>query len=156
MSRWLWLWFGALIQVFPSRRSILLENLAVPTENSICGENTESTILCEIIVVSTMNSFLVALCALIASSFRTRVTLQAEILALRHQLAVLQANAPRRLRLKRSDRLLWVLLSRFWQDWRRCLQIVQPFNPRRSSLGTAELSPGIGPGNHDAALEDRT
>src|SRR5207253_6468501 len=73
-----------------------------------------------------MNSLLVALCALITSIFRTRAALQTEVFALRHQLAVLQANAPRRLRLKRSDRLLWVLLSRFWRDWRRCLQIVQP------------------------------
>ena len=24
------------------------------------------------------------------------------------------------------DRVLWVLLSRFWSDWRRCLRIVQP------------------------------
>ena len=64
-------------------------------------------------MVSTMNSLLVALCALITSIFRTRAALQTEVFALRHQLAVLQANAPRRLRLKRSDRLLWVLLSRF-------------------------------------------
>ena len=28
--------------------------------------------------------------------------------------------------LKRSDRVLWVLLSRFWSGWRRCLQMVQP------------------------------
>ena len=77
-------------------------------------------------MVSTMNSLLVALFALITSIFRTRAALQTEVLALRHQLAVLHANAPRRLRLKRSDRLLWVLLSRFWRDWRRCLQIVQP------------------------------
>ena len=30
--------------------------------------------------------------------------------------------APRRLRLQRSDRLLWVLLSRWWPGWRRSLQ----------------------------------
>ena len=52
-----------------------------------------------------MNSVLIASLALPASSLRTRTALQAEILALRHQLAVLHANAPRRLRLKRSDRL---------------------------------------------------
>ena len=73
-----------------------------------------------------MISALVALFALMASSFRTRAALQTEILALRHQLAVLQANAPRRLRLRRSDRLLWVLLSRFWSGWRRSLRLVQP------------------------------
>ena len=77
-------------------------------------------------VIPMRNSFLIALFSLIASSFRTRAVLQAEILALRHQLAVLQASAPRQLRLKRSDRVLWVLLSRFWSGWRPCLQIVQP------------------------------
>ena len=54
-----------------------------------------------------MNFRSFAFLALMASSFRTRAALQAELLALRHQLAVLQANAPRRLRLKRSDRVLW-------------------------------------------------
>jgi putative transposase len=78
------------------------------------------------IFLSTMNSFLVALFALITCSFRTRAALQTEILALRHRIAVLQANAPRRLHLKRSERVLWVLLSRFWSEWRRCLRIVQP------------------------------
>src|SRR5205807_8011208 len=73
-----------------------------------------------------MNSLLVALCALITSIFRTRAALQTEVFALRHQLAVLQANALRRLRLQRADRLLWVLLSRFWRGWRRCLQTGQP------------------------------
>jgi transposase InsO family protein len=82
--------------------------------------------LCEIIVLATMNPRLVALFALLASSFRTRASLQTEVLALRHQLAVLQVNAPRRLRLQRSDRLLWILLSRFWSGWRGCLRIVQP------------------------------
>src|SRR6516225_10098915 len=77
-------------------------------------------------VATTMSSLLVALFALVASSFRTRAALQAEILALRHQLAVFQNNAPGRLRLQRSDRFLWVLLSRFWSGWRRCLQMVQP------------------------------
>jgi len=52
-----------------------------------------------------MSSLFVALLALVASSFRTRAALQAENLALRHQLAVFQKNAPRRLRLRRCDRL---------------------------------------------------
>ena len=73
-----------------------------------------------------MSSLFVALCALVTSSFRTRVALQAEIRALRHQLAVYQKSAPRRLRLQRSDRLLWVLLSRWWPGWRRSLHIVRP------------------------------
>ncbi len=96
------------------------------TENSVRSENAEVTIIRAIMVATTMSSLFVALFALVASSFRTRASLQAEILALRHQLAVFQKNAPHRLRLQRSDRLLWVLLSRFWSDWRRCLQMVQP------------------------------
>src|SRR5271167_1996349 len=61
-----------------------------------------------------MSSLFVALFALIASNFRTRAALQAELFALRHQLAVFQKNAPRRLRLHRCDRLLWAVLYRFW------------------------------------------
>ena len=80
----------------------------------------------EIIIVSTMSPFFIALLALVTSTFRTRAAQQAEIVALRHQIAVLQQSAPRRLRLRQSDRLLWILLSRFWPGWRRCLRIVQP------------------------------
>src|SRR4029453_6888409 len=47
---------------------------------------------------------------------RTHRALVLENLALRHQLAVLQRSAPR-LRLRRSDRLLWVLLARLWRGW---------------------------------------
>ena len=67
-----------------------------------------------------------ALLTVIRSSLRTRVELEAEILALRHQLAVLQQTAPRRLRLSQADRLLWVLLSGVWSRWREPVQIVQP------------------------------
>jgi putative transposase len=73
-----------------------------------------------------MSSLFVAFCSLLASTFRTHAALQAEILALRHQLAVFQKNAPHRLRLHRCDRLLWVVLYRFWSGWRRCLQMVKP------------------------------
>ena len=69
----------------------------------------------------TMSSLFVALFALVASSFRTRAALQVEIVTLRHQLTVLQKNAPARLRLQRSDRLLWALLSRWWPGWRHSL-----------------------------------
>jgi hypothetical protein len=73
-----------------------------------------------------MSSLFVALLAFAASTFRTRAALQAEILALRHPLAVFQKNAPSRLRWQRSDRLLWVLLSRWWPGWLRSLHIVRP------------------------------
>jgi putative transposase len=98
----------------------------VVTENSVRSENTRVPTIREIMVATTMSSLFLALFALLASSFRPRAALQAEILALRHQLAVCQKNAPRRLRLHRCDRLLWVVLYRFWSGWRRCLEIVQP------------------------------
>ena len=60
-------------------------------------------------------------------SLRTRVGLQAEVLALRHQLLVLQRrNQKRRLQLSAFDRLLWVWLSRTWVDWKSALRIVKP------------------------------
>jgi putative transposase len=73
-----------------------------------------------------MRASVIGLLAAIRSSLRTRAELEIEILALRHQLAVLQQAAPRRLPLTRTDRLLWVLLSRVWRGWRDGIQIVQP------------------------------
>ena len=89
-------------------KMILFARQGVATENSVRSENTGVPIIREIMVATTMSSLFVALFALLASSFRTRAALQAEILALRHQLAVFQKNAPRRLHLHCCDRLLWV------------------------------------------------
>src|SRR2546425_9678032 len=62
---------------------------------------------------------------LLCSAFRSRQSLALENLALRHQLYVLQR--PRsKIRLKKRDRLVWVLLSRISRDWRNQLTIVQP------------------------------
>jgi hypothetical protein len=98
----------------------------VLTENSVRSENTGVPTIREIMVATTMSTLFVALFAFAVSSCRPRAALQAEILALRHQLAVFQKNAPRRLRFHRCDRLLWVVLYRFWSGWRRFLQMVQP------------------------------
>jgi putative transposase len=73
-----------------------------------------------------MGPVFIALVALVGSTFQTRSAMQAEIAALRHQLAVLQRSAPRRLHLKQSDRVLWILLSRHWPDWRHWLRILKP------------------------------
>ncbi|HEY6305680.1 MAG TPA: integrase core domain-containing protein [Candidatus Angelobacter sp.] len=60
-------------------------------------------------------------------SLRSRAALQAEILALRHQLVVLQrSTCGRRLRLRAADRVFWVWLSRLWQGWRQSLRIIKP------------------------------
>jgi hypothetical protein len=57
--------------------------------------------------------------------FRTRSQSAIEILALRHQLGVLQRSA-KRPRLTNVDRGLWVLLSRTWTRWSDALIIVKP------------------------------
>jgi putative transposase len=58
-------------------------------------------------------------------SFRSRTALQLEVLALRHQLGVLQRSV-KRPRLTTFDRLLWVWLCRVWPEWRSALVIVKP------------------------------
>ena len=60
------------------------------------------------------------------SCARSRAVLHLEILALRHQLQVLERSRPRRLRVAQADRWLWVWLSRVWNDWRANLVIVKP------------------------------
>jgi hypothetical protein len=60
------------------------------------------------------------------SSFRSRAALQAEILALRHQLLVLQRSTQRRrLQFRAVDRIFWAWLSRLWQGWRSPVWIMK-------------------------------
>ena len=56
---------------------------------------------------------------------RRRATLALENLALRQQLAVLQRSV-KRPRLRSSDRMFWILLRRWWNDWRSHLVLVKP------------------------------
>jgi hypothetical protein len=74
-----------------------------------------------------MFTLFVSLLFSVPTCFRTRAALQAEILALRHQLLVLQRSSRgHRLRLSSADRVLWVWLSRLWTEWRSALIIVKP------------------------------
>jgi hypothetical protein len=73
-----------------------------------------------------MMSVLLPLLRTLQSWARSRAALQLEVLALRHQLHVLQRSRPRRLRLAKTDRWLWVVLSRLGTEWRTALVIVQP------------------------------
>jgi len=61
-----------------------------------------------------------------AFDLRSRAALELENLALRHQIGVLQRSARKRPRLTPVDRLLWVLPSRMWTDWRSALAMLQP------------------------------
>lgn len=59
------------------------------------------------------------------SSVRNQHDLALENLELRQQLATLKFRGPRP-NLTDSDRLFWVVLSRFWPDWTSVVHIVQP------------------------------
>jgi putative transposase len=69
---------------------------------------------------------LVSLFLTLRNTARSRAALQLEVLALRHQLQVLERSRRCRPRLSRADRLLWVWLSHAWPDWRTALVIVKP------------------------------
>src|SRR5690242_13508167 len=71
------------------------------------------------LILMTLDSLLTGL--------RGQAALQAENIALRHQLTVLQrTEMPKRPVLKPADRCLWVWLSRLWPQWRSALIIVKP------------------------------
>jgi putative transposase len=63
--------------------------------------------------------------SIIAAVFKDRADLVAENIALRHQLSCFIHRGPRP-RLRPVDRVFWVLLSRFWDGWRKRLVMVEP------------------------------
>ena len=73
-----------------------------------------------------MISVLLSLLLTLRGSVRSHAALQFEVLALRHQLQVLQRTRPRRVRFAKADRCLWVWLSYIWTGWRTALVIVKP------------------------------
>ena len=73
-----------------------------------------------------MSTCLLALLVLLRSLIRSRVDLQLENLARRHQTGVLQRSLKKRPKITAMDRLLWASLSRIWSDWRSALVIVKP------------------------------
>jgi hypothetical protein len=58
--------------------------------------------------------------------FQSRSRLQVEILALRQQLIVLRRTAPKRVRLRALDRLLFLLLYRLWPGVLDLIAVIQP------------------------------
>ncbi len=61
----------------------------------------------------------------VVGTCRSRIGLQLEIVALRHQLAVYQRTI-RRPQVRPSDRIFWAWLARHWGRWRAALVFVQP------------------------------
>ena len=72
-----------------------------------------------------MRSVVYAFLSTVGMLFRSRLSLQAEVIALRHQLTVYHRSV-RRLQIRRADRVLWSWLSRHWARWRDALFFVQP------------------------------
>jgi len=56
---------------------------------------------------------------------RDQSTIIAENIALRHQISVLKRTV-KRPKIKKHDRIFWVLLSKLWNGWKKSLLIVQP------------------------------
>src|ERR1700730_8247991 len=76
--------------------------------------------------------------SMLRSCFRTRASMQVEILALRHQLAV-ATRRRKRPSLGSLDRVLWVTLSRFWPRWRAALVTVKASRQREANTDSTLL-----------------
>ena len=72
-----------------------------------------------------MARILCFLFSLLTSTFRSQLSLQLEISALRHQLSAYRLNG-QRARIAPPDRLLWSVIAKLWSQWRRALFFVQP------------------------------
>jgi putative transposase len=72
-----------------------------------------------------MRPVISALLAYLTTWLRSRHSMQLEILALRHQVAVYQRSVPRP-HIQPTDRLFWAWLARLWAGWQAVLAFVQP------------------------------
>ena len=73
-----------------------------------------------------MIAFLSLVFHVVASPFKTRARLEAEIVLLRHQLNVLRRRVPSKPKLTVADRLLFVWLYRLFPSTLKAIAIVQP------------------------------
>jgi hypothetical protein len=62
----------------------------------------------------------------VADIFKSRCSLEAENLFLRHQLNIALRRAPQRLRLYGSDRALLIWMTRIWPNLLNISQVVKP------------------------------
>ena len=107
----------------------------------------------------------------LGSFIRSRNDLGFEIVALRQQLTVLKRRN-KRVHLRRSDRLFWVLLRRVWPKWSNPLLIVKPdtvvrwhrkgfrlywrFRSRSKLVGRPVTGPEVRTALHTMASENPT
>src|SRR5674476_101551 len=73
-----------------------------------------------------MITYLSVLASLLSFRFRSRASLELELVALRHQMTVLRRQRPVQLRLFSTDRLLWVWLYRVWPQVLNAVVLVKP------------------------------
>ena len=71
-------------------------------------------------------TILSALISIFEFRFRSRTSLELELIALRHQVTVLRRQRPGRPQLSSLDRLLWVLLYRIWPQIIDAMVLVKP------------------------------
>ena len=71
-------------------------------------------------------TILFALVSLFSFRFRSRASLELELIASRHQVIVLSRQRPHRLRLLSADRLLWIWLYRVRPQVLETLVLVKP------------------------------
>src|SRR5215469_2751432 len=98
--------------------------MTVLLENPEGSELTGIILRCEF--SPPMATSLFVLFATLRSILRSRVDLQLENLALRHQIGVLQRSAKKRPKISTIDRIFWVALSCLWRDWCSTLVLVKP------------------------------
>ena len=107
-----------------------------------------------------MTRILRFLFSLLTSTLRSRLSLQLEVAALRHQLGAYRSRRQRP-RIRPPDRLLWSFLARFWSGWRRALFFAQPrtvtlWQQKRFRCYWRALSQSGYPGRPKIAPELRT
>jgi putative transposase len=73
-----------------------------------------------------MLAFISALLSWLVGRFRNRAELDLEVIALRHQLAVLRSQHPGRSWLSALDRLLWIWLYQVWPGCLNLMVLVKP------------------------------
>ena len=73
-----------------------------------------------------MVAILCALASMFEFRVRSRVSLELELIALRHQVTVLRRQRPGRPQLSSLDRLLWVWLYRIWPQVIDAMVLVKP------------------------------
>ena len=71
-----------------------------------------------------MKPMVYALLLLVSTVIRSRLSLQLEVVALRHQRAVYQRTT-KPPQIGSGDRILWSWLSRYWSGWQDALVLVQ-------------------------------